>query len=65
MIDWPDVTMTHVGSDESDCCHMVQDLVQDVRWGKCSSRLGWTYLNAFNQLVCQCLSVHHCLEVTS
>ncbi len=60
MIDGPDVTMTHVGSDESDCCHMVQD----VRCRKCSTRLGWTYLKAFNQ-VCQCLSVYHCLEVTS
>ncbi len=50
MIDWPDVTMTHVGSGEYDCCHTAQD----VRLGKCSTRLGWTYLKAFNQ-VCRCL----------
>ncbi len=46
MIVWPDATMTHVGSGEYDCRHMVQD----VRWGKCSTSLGWTYLKAFNQV---------------
>ena len=58
MIVWPDATMTHVGSGEYDCRHMVQD----VRWGKCSTSLGWTYLKAFNE-VHQRRCVGHCLVV--
>jgi len=47
MIVRPDVTMTHVGSGEYDYCR----IVQDVRWGKCSTSLGWTYPKAFDQYI--------------
>ena len=59
MIDWPNVTMPHVGSGEYDCSHR---MAQVVRWRKCSTSLGWTYLKACNQAhqrhgVCHCLVV--------
>ncbi len=50
------VTVSHVGSGEYE--------MQDVTCRKCSTSLGWTYLQAFNQ-VHQRLCVCHCLVVAT